>query len=974
MLKQTDSHIRTGLWRILSPVTLRSALTITASMTFLAAPLTTAWAGAEPTEEEMRRAIRLLESRGALTSVTMHKPISVPSPAAWPENGDEGLAIPEQLIAQEGTIALPEPVSLEGTPQKLRWDETTDGIPPLPPIMDEIASEQDATETMDESEGTTVLSDAEPFDIPTHSNEMMAERNDAGDDITAEMPEMPEMPTLAEKNSTEPEETPEAGSSEPEMAFQEVDVPADDYAEKTTPSSQKNKAENPDYIIAINAPLPPLPSHATFGKTQNPSLAENALPVPPGGEIATTASNELPDEAEFLAPPPPAIEPLPTDDEMMAAVAPDSPEISETPQEDIATVDEVLEDAFEDYAAVEEPAPQTNPTDTTATEAVVADAPAAVEPELFEEFYEEKAEEKATKDVVTLAETENVAADIAATTDVAETPEEQITPEIEQEESPAHENVAELPSDEDMFAESINEDVTPEIAALPETPETSVDVVEAPTEEVAETEVALADAEEVSAEIEETVIESVEAPEASEEMVEEVVAADAPVDDAPPALADSDLPELEEKIVEEKTEDVAEEIVIAATESAPAPKQAAKKEVITIHMDGSEKQSTAPDTAQEITHEYTKKKPAREVIVLDFSTPKPAPEAVVTQPAPEVKATETAPQNNVVEKTVELVENAENGVKPETVESDIPKLPVPASMRHNARQQSSTALMAARERSTRVPTAKPGKLSEKTREFFTNIPANALPTDNRIFGPKESVNMTKSVPSTSAFSDETTPDPTLGVPITVKVKPLKEPDNIQNLRSAYSALQAGQFEAAVLYYRRILADNPNNVQALFGLGTSYHRNNQLEEARDVYLQLLSVDNTHQKAINNFLILAAQEDPDETLVYMLDLHKANPEFVPLLSHIATIYIQKGRKEEAIHYLTKAANIQPDNLVHRYNLARLLDDMGQKQMASKLYSQLLSAASKGMSLPVPAETIRYYLNVVLADTPVKTLPSE
>ena len=86
---------------------------------------------------------------------------------------------------------------------------------------------------------------------------------------------------------------------------------------------------------------------------------------------------------------------------------------------------------------------------------------------------------------------------------------------------------------------------------------------------------------------------------------------------------------------------------------------------------------------------------------------------------------------------------------------------------------------------------------------------------------------------------------------------VKTPDKtaLDYAQSAYDALQAGQMESAIAYYKKVLELEPKNKDALFGLATTYHRGGQTEEARAAYMRLISMDREHWEAMNNFFAVA-----------------------------------------------------------------------------------------------------------------------
>jgi Tfp pilus assembly protein PilF len=176
------------------------------------------------------------------------------------------------------------------------------------------------------------------------------------------------------------------------------------------------------------------------------------------------------------------------------------------------------------------------------------------------------------------------------------------------------------------------------------------------------------------------------------------------------------------------------------------------------------------------------------------------------------------------------------------------------------------------------------------------------------------------------------------------------------LEDAYVALNSGQTEVASTLYKNVLNNDANNVSALFGLATIYHQNSQLEEARALYTNILSLEPSNQDALNNFLMLVGEESPEEAILELKKLEAINPTVGIIPAQIAMIYLRQGEDKKALKYFNKAILLAPDNLVYRYNLAILLDKMGDGLQAIGIYKQLIEASLNGATLPDSADKLK------------------
>lgn len=207
-----------------------------------------------------------------------------------------------------------------------------------------------------------------------------------------------------------------------------------------------------------------------------------------------------------------------------------------------------------------------------------------------------------------------------------------------------------------------------------------------------------------------------------------------------------------------------------------------------------------------------------------------------------------------------------------------------------------------------------------------------------------------------ASEDRNYPSSIQGLSVENKVQKM----NIDSeLEKAYEALNSGQSDAAIGIYKSILENSPNNTQALFGLATLYHRARQIEKARPLYSKLLTVDPKNRDGFNNFLVLLADDAPDEALSELERLESKNPGFSTIPAQIAIVYEKMGNPEKAIDKMLRAVNLAPENLTYRYNLAVMLDKQKNYDEAQRLYKQLLEASSRGEKIPGNIESIQQRL---------------
>lgn len=252
------------------------------------------------------------------------------------------------------------------------------------------------------------------------------------------------------------------------------------------------------------------------------------------------------------------------------------------------------------------------------------------------------------------------------------------------------------------------------------------------------------------------------------------------------------------------------------------------------------------------------------------------------------------------------------------------------------------------------------ELSEETRRILSRLPTNI---DGVKAAPGAKLDVKRYNPALEGTLDRDDEDvqsyEASGMSMQVRAPRF---NSDYELEKAYNALIAGETEIAIEIYKDILDQAPNDKQALFGLATTYHRLGELDKARPVYGRLLRIDPAHREALNNFLVLVAEESPQEALRQLEALEQQNPEYSPIPAQMAILYDKLGYPDEARKKMIRASMQSPDNLVYTYNLAILLDKQERYADAAVLYSKLIAAANKGQSIPANPRDLQERLTFI------------
>ncbi|MDP1870528.1 MAG: hypothetical protein A2522_06485 [Gallionellales bacterium RIFOXYD12_FULL_53_10] len=162
------------------------------------------------------------------------------------------------------------------------------------------------------------------------------------------------------------------------------------------------------------------------------------------------------------------------------------------------------------------------------------------------------------------------------------------------------------------------------------------------------------------------------------------------------------------------------------------------------------------------------------------------------------------------------------------------------------------------------------------------------------------------------------------------------------LKAGYLALTEGNMDHAEHYYLTVLAQHPQEKDALLGLAVIAQRRNQTGRATEYYRQVLREDLGNAAAAAGLASLTMHADPvtaESQLHELIDLKPTAPEFHYALGGVLARQLRWGEAQQAYF---KAFNLSPDNALYAYNLAVSLDRLHQPAAALPYYEKSLTLA--------------------------------
>lgn len=165
----------------------------------------------------------------------------------------------------------------------------------------------------------------------------------------------------------------------------------------------------------------------------------------------------------------------------------------------------------------------------------------------------------------------------------------------------------------------------------------------------------------------------------------------------------------------------------------------------------------------------------------------------------------------------------------------------------------------------------------------------------------------------------------------------------QQLQAALAHHQAGRLREAEAIYRTILAEQPEDPNALYLLGVLALQAGQNEAAHDLLKKAIAVSPANADAHNMCgEACRALGQPDEAIRSYQEALRLNPEFAGAINNLGNVYMELGRHEAAAAEYARAIALAPGFAMSHDNLGLAMKALGRPEEALPHFERALSIA--------------------------------
>ena len=171
-----------------------------------------------------------------------------------------------------------------------------------------------------------------------------------------------------------------------------------------------------------------------------------------------------------------------------------------------------------------------------------------------------------------------------------------------------------------------------------------------------------------------------------------------------------------------------------------------------------------------------------------------------------------------------------------------------------------------------------------------------------------------------------------------------QPQNAELLEGS-QFLQQSNFKAAQASYKQTLEREPENLEAIYGLGIICQYEERYEEAKSYFERALSSYGENGAILNSFGVVAANLGDNESARNSFEKAvQIDPTFLDAQKNLAEIYIATKEYEKGIETYQKILKQHGDDIESLLNVGRLYYEIGDVDSTRFILEKVLEIDSE------------------------------
>ncbi len=160
--------------------------------------------------------------------------------------------------------------------------------------------------------------------------------------------------------------------------------------------------------------------------------------------------------------------------------------------------------------------------------------------------------------------------------------------------------------------------------------------------------------------------------------------------------------------------------------------------------------------------------------------------------------------------------------------------------------------------------------------------------------------------------------------------------------------QQGNYQAALVNFQQALTSDPNNADAYYNIGATYHRlaklyqrENDSDQAEGYYNQCLDHDPDHRECYRGLAVMLVESGRSEEAFRLVEgWADRSPSNAEPKIELARLFQEFGDQEAAREHLVDALSVEPNNSQALAALGKIHENMGNYTQALSDYQRSLA----------------------------------